>query len=335
MYRTKELNDIATIDSNYQLNALQNKNSNTGGLIQLNSNATSSSVRPTVNLNNTNSIYMYNPLKNNQNFYSTHQPRYDLTTASITYLPTSNTNGGALFFPNSNSSANPLPSPGFLASNSAFADLAFGSLGSVKALAQTFNGKIPYGTTNICLNGIKKRKRRYKKPPELRKVLPKNSLMLLHEFRPNIEYRFLCQSGPIHRPLFTMCVDINEHKFEGTGKTKKEARMQAAERALEFLVQHPEYIQKPVPTSSNSGSTDPSSEKSSNDDSNNLENNSDDDDDDEDEDEINESNSNHESTTKDFLTNDAENFEENSANSAKRLKKNDDANSSLKDELKI
>lgn len=94
------------------------------------------------------------------------------------------------------------------------------------------------------MNGLVKRKRRYKKPPELRKVLPKNSLMLLHEFRPNIEYRFLCQSGPIHRPLFTMCVDINEHKFEGTGKTKKEARMQAAEKALEFLVLHPEYIQK-------------------------------------------------------------------------------------------
>jgi hypothetical protein len=60
-----------------------------------------------------------------------------------------------------------------------------------------------------------KRKRRFKKPPELRNVLPKNSLMLLHEYRPNVEYRFVCQSGPIHRPMFTMCVDINEHKFEG------------------------------------------------------------------------------------------------------------------------
>jgi len=39
--------------------------------------------------------------------------------------------------------------------------------------------------------------------------------MLLHEYRPNVEYRFVCQSGPIHRPMFTMCVDINEHKFEG------------------------------------------------------------------------------------------------------------------------
>lgn len=81
----------------------------------------------------------------------------------------------------------------------------------------------------------------------MRNILPKNSLMLLHEYRPNVEYRFVCQSGPIHRPMFTMCVDINEHKFEGTGKTKKDARMQAAEKTLEFLIQHPEYIQKAVP----------------------------------------------------------------------------------------
>lgn len=68
--------------------------------------------------------------------------------------------------------------------------------------------------------------------------------MLLHELRPNVEYRFVNQSGPIHRPVFTMCVDISEHKFEGSGKTKKLARMQAAEKAIEFLMQHPEYIQK-------------------------------------------------------------------------------------------
>ena len=48
-----------------------------------------------------------------------------------------------------------------------------------------------------------------------------------------------------------MCVDINEHKFEGTGKTKKDARMMAAEKAIEFLIQHPEYIQKAAPAAAN------------------------------------------------------------------------------------
>lgn len=110
---------------------------------------------------------------------------------------------------------------------------------------------IPIGTTiqplstNSQLSSMnKKRKKRYKKPIELRKILPKNSLMLLHELIPNVEYRFLKQSGPIHRPIFTMCVDISEHSFEGVGKTKKEARMMAAEKTLKFLMEFPDYIQK-------------------------------------------------------------------------------------------
>ena len=94
------------------------------------------------------------------------------------------------------------------------------------------------------LVGIKKRKRRFKKPIELRKVLPKNSLMLLHELMPNVEYRFVKQNGPIHKPIFTMSVDIDPHTFEGVGKTKKEARMLAADKALKFLMEFPEFIQK-------------------------------------------------------------------------------------------
>lgn len=104
--------------------------------------------------------------------------------------------------------------------------------------------------TPFVANRFKLNKKKFKKPPELRKVLPKNSLMLLHELRQNVEYRFVSQSGPIHRPIFTMCVDINEQKFEGSGKTKKLARMQAAEKAVQFLMAHPEYIQKPKSKSS-------------------------------------------------------------------------------------
>lgn len=102
--------------------------------------------------------------------------------------------------------------------------------------------------------GLKRPKKRYKKPLEFRKVLPKNSLMLLHELRPNVEYRFVSQSGPIHRPMFTMCVDINEHKFEGIGKTKKLARMEAAQKAVEFLLKNPEYIQKSTKLSEDNSS---------------------------------------------------------------------------------
>ena len=220
---------------------------------------------------------MYSPLKNNQhhqnqNYYATThhqaQPRYDLTASSIAYLNAANSvDATGLFYANpsdqhhtSSLSATSIPA-GYVTAAPTFADIAFGT----KGLAHAFGAKNPYSATSMCLNGLKKRKRRYKKPPELRKVLPKNSLMLLHEYRPNIEYRFLCQSGPIHRPLFTMCVDIAEHKFEGTGKTKKEARMMAAERALEFLIQNPEYIQKPAPGQNSSLSATSTSEKSGND----------------------------------------------------------------------
>lgn len=52
-----------------------------------------------------------------------------------------------------------------------------------------------------------------------------------------------------------MCVDINEHKFEGVGKTKKFARMEAAQKAVEFLLKNPEYIQKAAKTGQSSSST--------------------------------------------------------------------------------
>lgn len=48
--------------------------------------------------------------------------------------------------------------------------------------------QIPFSSFVVDLKG-KRPKKRFKKPPEFRKVLPKNSLMLLHELRPNVEYR--------------------------------------------------------------------------------------------------------------------------------------------------
>ena len=161
------------------------------------------------------------------------------------YLPATNAD---LYFTTANSTDGLVTSipAGYMASS--LSDLTFRSALPISAKSLLYNTKttVPFTTNaslNVCING-KKRKRRFKKPPELRKVLPKNSLMLLHELRPNVEYRFICQSGPIHRPIFTMCVDINEHKFEGCGKTKKEARMAAAEKAYQFLLDHPEFIQK-------------------------------------------------------------------------------------------
>ncbi|UJR09750.1 hypothetical protein I4U23_013977 [Adineta vaga] len=61
--------------------------------------------------------------------------------------------------------------------------------------------------------------------------------MLLHELKPSIEYRLVAQTGPSHRPIFTMAVEINGQIFHGIAQTKKEAKQAAAEKALRSLTE--------------------------------------------------------------------------------------------------
>ncbi len=246
------------------------------------------------------------------------------------YLPATNAD---LYFTTTNSADGLVTSipAGYMASS--LTDLTFRSTVPLATKSLLYNTKssaafATNASLNACING-KKRKRRYKKPPELRKVLPKNSLMLLHELRPNVEYRFICQSGPIHRPIFTMCVDINEHKFEGCGKTKKEARMAAAEKAYQFLLDHPEHIQKSNHPKKNNGDINNYNSSTNNNidenNDNNETNHGNDDDEDEDEDDENEEN------FKNNFDNQNENELENKK--CKRLKlTNDDSKSDKQEE---
>ena len=48
--------------------------------------------------------------------------------------------------------------------------------------------------------------------------------MLLHELKPSVEYKLVAQTGPSHRPIFTMAVEVNGQIFEGMAQTKKEAK---------------------------------------------------------------------------------------------------------------
>ncbi|XP_031202428.1 double-stranded RNA-specific editase 1 isoform X1 [Mastomys coucha] len=70
-------------------------------------------------------------------------------------------------------------------------------------------------------------------------VLPKNALMQLNEIKPGLQYTLLSQTGPVHAPLFVMSVEVNGQVFEGSGPTKKKAKLQAAEKALRSFVQFP------------------------------------------------------------------------------------------------
>ncbi|NXM98371.1 RED1 editase, partial [Sylvia borin] len=70
-------------------------------------------------------------------------------------------------------------------------------------------------------------------------VLPKNALMQLNEIKPGLQYKLLSQTGPVHAPMFVMAVEVNGQVFEGSGPTKKKAKLQAAEKALRSFVQFP------------------------------------------------------------------------------------------------
>ncbi|XP_069081800.1 double-stranded RNA-specific editase 1 isoform X1 [Pleurodeles waltl] len=70
-------------------------------------------------------------------------------------------------------------------------------------------------------------------------ILPKNALMQLNEIKPGLQYRLLSQSGPVHAPVFIMTVEVNGQAFEGSGSTKKKAKLNAAEKALRSFVQFP------------------------------------------------------------------------------------------------
>ncbi|XP_041423307.1 double-stranded RNA-specific editase B2 [Xenopus laevis] len=74
-------------------------------------------------------------------------------------------------------------------------------------------------------------------------VTPKNALVQLHELKPDLQYRFVSQTGPVHAPVFSVAVEVNGLTFEGTGPTKKKAKMRAAELALKSFVQFPNACQ--------------------------------------------------------------------------------------------
>ncbi|XP_075853625.1 double-stranded RNA-specific editase B2 [Microcebus murinus] len=87
-------------------------------------------------------------------------------------------------------------------------------------------------------------------------VTPKNALVQLHELKPGLQYRTVSQTGPVHAPVFAVAVEVNGLTFEGTGPTKKKAKMRAAELALKSFVQFPNACQAHLAMGAQSPSTD-------------------------------------------------------------------------------
>ncbi|XP_051785295.1 double-stranded RNA-specific editase B2 [Erpetoichthys calabaricus] len=74
-------------------------------------------------------------------------------------------------------------------------------------------------------------------------VTPKNALVQLNELKPGLQYKMVSQTGPVHAPVFSISVEVNGLTFEGSGPTKKKAKMRAAEMALKSFVQFPNASQ--------------------------------------------------------------------------------------------
>ncbi|XP_030627134.1 double-stranded RNA-specific editase 1a isoform X1 [Chanos chanos] len=97
--------------------------------------------------------------------------------------------------------------------------------------------KRPLEEGNNGHSHAKFRSKKRKKTPG--PVLPKNALMQLNEIKPGLQYKLLSQTGPVHAPVFVMTVEVNGQLFEGSGPTKKKAKLNAAEKALRSFVQFP------------------------------------------------------------------------------------------------
>ncbi|KAG7215684.1 hypothetical protein INR49_022039 [Caranx melampygus] len=122
-------------------------------------------------------------------------------------------------------------------------DNLFSKEGVAAEAAQPPNGSAGGGRKRPLEEGNNGHTHSKYKPKKRKKapgpVLPKNALMQLNEIKPGLQYKLLSQTGPVHAPVFVMTVEVNGQLFEGSGPTKKKAKLSAAEKALRSFVQFP------------------------------------------------------------------------------------------------
>lgn len=63
----------------------------------------------------------------------------------------------------------------------------------------------------------------------------KNPVSILNELYPGIQYQLLSTSGPSHAPQFVIKASLNDMSFEGSGKSKKDAKLNASKALLVHL----------------------------------------------------------------------------------------------------
>lgn len=63
----------------------------------------------------------------------------------------------------------------------------------------------------------------------------KNPVSILNELYPGIQYQLISTSGPSHAPQFIIRASLNDMSFEGSGKSKKDAKLNASKALLVHL----------------------------------------------------------------------------------------------------
>ncbi|XP_018417898.1 PREDICTED: LOW QUALITY PROTEIN: interleukin enhancer-binding factor 3 [Nanorana parkeri] len=81
----------------------------------------------------------------------------------------------------------------------------------------------------------KKKKKIQKKDDKAEPPQAMNALMKLNQLKPGLQYKLLSQTGPVHAPIFTMSVEVDEKTFEASGPSKKTAKLHVAVKVLQDM----------------------------------------------------------------------------------------------------
>jgi len=101
--------------------------------------------------------------------------------------------------------------------------------------------------------------KRRKRAAQLGLVPPpnKNAVVALNELRPGLEYVVAEEKGPIHQPTFVIRITVNGQVFVGEGRSKKQAKHECAQKALDSFVQFRDAFEGVVNAASANGAGTP------------------------------------------------------------------------------
>ena len=96
---------------------------------------------------------------------------------------------------------------------------------------------------------LQERIQQYKNRDRKNPPLPKNAIVKLNDRYRSLEYKLVSQTGPSFNTTFTMSVSVENKTYFGTGRSKKRAKMEAAETVLKGMglwTEEDEEIKKAV-----------------------------------------------------------------------------------------